>query len=188
MLLEEQASSRENGCWTGVLSPLIARVQGGGKGSCGWLLNGWGTYTGWGKSKKNTFSLWGRRGNHLYCSGGPEINMYNMGVGKMVRGLVCPFLHSKTLLGFIYSFVPGSPHTSLCLFLGPILWPLLIPCSCLTIYPFPFSHIWESSFKENGAMTALASSGWAGVPWGSGFPLPTLSGCIYGGRWESIEW
>ena len=42
-----------------------------------------------------------------------SINSYNMGEGKMLRGLVFPFLHSETLLGFIYSFVPGSPHTSL---------------------------------------------------------------------------
>ena len=34
----------------------------------------------------------------------------------MVRGLVFSFLHSKTLLGIIYSFVPGSPHTFLSIF------------------------------------------------------------------------
>ena len=45
-----------------------------------------------------------------------SINSYNMGEGKMLRGLVFPFLHYKTLLGFIYSFVPGSPHTSLSIF------------------------------------------------------------------------
>ena len=87
-----------------------------------------------------------------------SINSYNMGEGKMLMGLVFPFLHSKPSL-VLSSFVPGSPHTSLSLFLRPILWPLLIPCSCLTIYPFPFSHIWESSVKEKEVMTALASSG-----------------------------
>ena len=68
-------------------------------------------------------------------------------------------------------------------------WSLLIHCLCLTIYLFPFSGIWEPSLGGKGMMTTLAaSSGWAGVPWGSGFPLPTQSGTIYGGRWESIEW
>ena len=42
-----------------------------------------------------------------------SINSYNMGEENMLRGLVFPFLHYKTLLGFIYSFVPGSPQTSL---------------------------------------------------------------------------
>ena len=30
-----------------------------------------------------------------------SINSYNMGKGKMLTGLVFPFLHSKTLFGFI---------------------------------------------------------------------------------------
>ena len=33
------------------------------------------------KSRANTFSLWGRRGDRLYCS----INSYNMGEGRMIR-------------------------------------------------------------------------------------------------------
>ena len=86
-----------------------------------------------------------------------SINSYNMGERRTIR--VCfLFLHSKTLLGFIYSFVLGSPHSSLCLFLGPILWPYLIPCSCLTVYLYPFSGIWEPSLRGKGAMTTLASS------------------------------
>ena len=39
-----------------------------------------------------------------------SINSYNMGEGRIIKGLVFPFLHSKTLLGFICSFVLGSPH------------------------------------------------------------------------------
>ena len=54
--------------------------------------------------------------------------------GKVNKGQVFPFLHSKTLFGFICSFVLGSPHSFLSLFLGPIIWPLLIPCSCLSTY------------------------------------------------------
>ena len=38
-------------------------------------------YTGWGKSTANTFSLWGRRGDRLYCS----INSYNMGEERTIR-------------------------------------------------------------------------------------------------------
>ena len=88
--------------------------------------------------------------------------------------MVFLFLDSKTLLGFICSFILGSPHYSLSLFLGPILWPLLIPCSCLTVYLFPFSGIWEPSLRGKGAMTTLASSGCTEALWGSGFPLPAL--------------
>ena len=35
----------------------------------------------WGKSRANTFSLWDRRGDRLYCS----INSYNIGEGRMIR-------------------------------------------------------------------------------------------------------
>ena len=120
-----------------------------------------------GRIRQNTSSLWGRRGDSLYCS----INSYSGG-GKDDKGLVSPFLHSKTLLGYLlfHSWV----ITFFFLFLGPILWPLLIPCSCLAVYLFPFSAIWEPSLREKGAMTTLASSGCTGVSWGSGFPLPAL--------------
>ena len=73
-LLEQQASSGENQRWTGVLSILLyPGYKEWDRGLAGHLLIGWGTYPGWGKSKANTFSLWGRRENRLYCSGGPEI-------------------------------------------------------------------------------------------------------------------
>ena len=54
-------------------------------------------YTGWGKNRANTFSLWGRGRDRLYS----VINSYNMG-----QGLVFLFLHSKTLLGFYLLFPP----------------------------------------------------------------------------------
>ena len=53
-------------------------------------------------------------------------------------------------------------------------WSLLIPCSCLTVYLFPFSGIWEPSLRGKGAMTALAFSGCTGASWGFGFPLSAL--------------
>ena len=82
-----------------------------------------------------------------------------------------PSLVQSALLSLGYH-IPLS--LSLSLFLGPILWPLLIPCSSLTIYLFPFSGIWEPSLKGKGAMTTLASLGCTGASWGSGFPLPAL--------------
>ena len=66
-------------------------------------------------------------------------------------------------LGFLCTFVFGSPPSSLSLFLGLILWPLLIPCSRLTIYLFPFSGISEPGLSGKEVMTALASSGCRGV-------------------------
>ena len=77
---------------------------------------------GGGKNKANTSSLWGRRGDRLYCS----INSYNIREGRTIRVW---FFHSciprPSLV--ICSFILGSSHSSLSLFLGPILWPLLIP-------------------------------------------------------------
>ena len=68
-------------------------------------------YTGWGKRKPNTFSLWGRRGDRLCWSGGPEIHEQLQHRGqKDNKSLVFLFLHSKTLLGFICFFVLGSPQ------------------------------------------------------------------------------
>ena len=79
------------------------------------------------------------------------------------KGLVFPFLHSKTLLVLICSLVPGSPHSSLSLFLGPSLWPLLIPCSYLTTDLLHFSALWEHSLEGKGAMTTPTSSGCRGI-------------------------
>ena len=83
MLLEQRTSSRENWRWTGVLIPLLCPgYKEWDEGLAGHLLIGWGTCTGWwGKSRANTFSLWGRRGDRLYCS----INSYDMGEGRTIR-------------------------------------------------------------------------------------------------------
>ena len=50
----------------------------------------------------------------------------------------------------------------------------LAPFDNLTIYPFPFSGIWEPSVKGKGAMATLTSSGCIGASWGSGFPWSAL--------------
>ena len=76
-------------------------------------------------------------------------------------------------------------HIPPSLFLGPVLWPLLIPYSSLIIYLFPFSGIWEPSLKGKGVMTTLASSGCTGALWGSGFPLPGLCPGVFMQRDES---
>ena len=67
-------------------------------------------YTGWEKSKTNTspYGAGGETGSTAQ-EDLKSINSYNMGGGKGDKGLVFPFLHSKTLLGFICSFVLGSP-------------------------------------------------------------------------------
>ena len=61
MLLEQRASSRKNRPWTGSLAHFYSRGT-RSRGLVGHLLTGWGTYTGWRKSKANTFSLWGSQG------------------------------------------------------------------------------------------------------------------------------
>ena len=122
-----------------------------------------------GKSKVNTFSLCGEGGETVYT----VLLLVTVEEGRTIRVW---FLHSciprPSLV--ICSFVLGSPHSSLSLFLGPILWPLLIPCSCLAVYLFPFSAIWEPSLRGKGAMTTLDSSGFTGASWGSGVPLSAL--------------
>ena len=114
------------------------------------------------ESKAKTFSLWG--GGETGCTAQEDlksISSYTMGEGRMIR-VWFSFLYSFPL-GFLCSSVLGSPPSSLSLFLGPILWPLLICCSRLTIYLFPFSGIWEPGLRGRGAMTTLASSGCRGV-------------------------
>ena len=102
-------SSRENRHWTGVLSPfLYPGYKEWGWSLAGHLLIGWGMYTGWGKSRANTFSLWGRRGDRLYHS----INSYNKGKGRVIR--VC----------FFHSCIPSTP------------WFYLLFCAWVTTF-FP---------------------------------------------------
>ena len=65
----------------GSQSTFIARVQGVGQGSCRSFAD-WMRHVYWvGKSRANTFSLQGRRGDRLYCS----ISSYNMGEGRTIR-------------------------------------------------------------------------------------------------------
>ena len=70
-----------------------------------------------------------------------SVNSYNMGGGKDDKGLVFPFLHSKTLLGFIYSLVLGylSNFCVPCLNLQRYshllvhqFFPSLLPCICIS--------------------------------------------------------
>ena len=85
----QRASSRENWCWAGVLCPLLyPGYEAWDRGLEGRLLIGWGTYTGCRRSKADTSSLWGRRGDRLHCS----INSYSMGEGRMRRVW---FFHSR---------------------------------------------------------------------------------------------
>ena len=88
MLLEQRVSSRENQHWTGILSPLLYPVyKEWCRGLVGHLLIRWGTYTGWGMSKANNFSLCGTGGETSYTTQEDLkfINNYNMGEGRMIR-------------------------------------------------------------------------------------------------------
>jgi len=81
-----------------------------------------------GKSKANTLFLYGEGGETGY-TGREDLNsliVTTLGMeGKVDKGLVFPLLHSKTLLGFICSFVLGSPYES--------LWPPRIVRCCLAL-------------------------------------------------------
>ena len=137
-------------------------------------------HTGGGKSGANTSSVWGRRGGRL-CVPGTVTAWGREGV-RVCCFCSCiprPSLVSSALLSWGHHIPP--------LILGPILWPLLIPCSCLTIYLLPFSGIWEPGLRERGDDRSdffRLSRGIAGlwVPFASSLP-----GCIYGGRGESTE-
>ena len=159
-LLVQRASTRENWCWTGVLRPLLyPGFKEWDRGLEGHSLIRRGTYTGCRRSRANTSSLWGRRGDRSHCS----INSYNVGEGRTRRVWFFHFrLPRPSLVQSALSSLGYHIPLSLSLFLGPILWPLLLPCSSLTIYLFPFSGIWEPSLKGKGAMTTLASFGCTG--------------------------
>ena len=126
-------------------------------------------YTGWGKSRANTFSLWGRRGDRLYHS----INSYNKGKGRMIR--VC----------FFHSCIPSTPwfyllfcawvttFFPLFIFRANSLAPFdtLLMSNCLPISLL--RHLGTQS-QGKGAMTTLDSSGCTETLWGPGFPLPAV--------------
>ena len=126
-----------------------------------------------GKNREHIFSLWGKRGDRFYCSRGHKsVNSYTTGEGRTIRVW---FFHSciPRLSLVICSFILGSSHSSLFLFLGPILWPFLIPCSYLTVYLFPFSGIWEPGLRGKGRWLLWLLQA-AGASWGSRVPLPAL--------------
>ena len=153
------------------------------------LLNGWGTCTGWEKSKKDNFSLWGRRGDRLYCSGGPEIHQQlQHGGEKDAKGLVFSFLHSKTLLGFMCSLVPGSPHISLFIFranslalVDTLLMSNYLPISLLTHLGIQFQGKGGEDHSGFFRLNRGAMGLW--VPFA--YSVTEYYG---GGRWESMEW
>ena len=124
-----RASSRENRCWTGVLGPFL---QPGFRSRIGVLrvicrldeaciLRG-------GNSKAETFSLYGVEGETGYTAQEDLkfFNSYNKGERGMIRG--CFFsvpafqdlpwfyrsLHSMTVLGFFWSFIPWDTTKRSC--------------------------------------------------------------------------
>ena len=94
--------------WTGVLSPLLyPGYKEWDQSLVGHLLIRWGMYTGWGKIRANTFSLWGRRGERWYT--GQEdlkfINSYNTGYGREGRlgsGFSVPAFQDPTWFSLLF--------------------------------------------------------------------------------------
>ena len=110
-----------------------------------------------------------------------SISRHTMGEGRMVRAGP-PFLRSLPL-GLLCSSVLGSPPSSLSLFLGPILWPRLIPCSRLTTYfPSQAMGIWPQGKRGRWPLWLLQA---VGASWGSRFPLPALCQGAFTERDES---
>ena len=110
-----------------------------------------------------------------------SINSYNMGEGKMLMGLVFPFLHSKTLLGFIVfcpwvtAYLPLFIFTANSLALvDTLLMSNYLPISLLTHLGIQCQG--KRGDDRSGFFRLSRST------WGSGFLLPTLLGSIYGGR------
>ena len=99
----------------------------------------------------------------------------------MIRVWFFSIPDSKTLFGFIWCFILGSLHSSI---FGANSFTPFDSCSCLTIYLFPFSGLWEPNLKGKGVITVLASSGCTGVSWGSGFSLPAL---CQGDLWREMR-
>ena len=110
---------------------------------------GWGTYTGWGKSRANTSSLWGRRGDRSYRL----INSYNVEEGRTVR--VCfsvPALQDPPWFSLLF-----RPCVTTFRFLGP-LDALLMSCYLHT----SLLRHWGTQSQRKRAKTTLASSGCTG--------------------------
>ena len=179
------ASSRENQCWTRVLSPLLyPGYRSGIVGIVSHLLIGWGMHTGWGKSGANTFSLWGRRGDRLYCS----TNSYNIGEGKTRRSVFSvpafqdpPWFHLLFHPG-ITTFLPlvNFRANSLAPF-DTLLMSNYLPISL-------FRRLGTQSQRKRGDDHSDFFRLYRGIV-GLWVPFAcSLSGCIYRGRWESMEW
>ena len=166
MLLEQQASSRENWRWMGILSPLLTQGTRSGislyqvlRVICWWDE---AHILGRQKSRANTSSLWGRRGDRSHRF----INSYNVEEGRTVKGLVFPFPHSKTLLGSICSFVLGSPHSNSLDPFDTLLMSNYLNTSLL--------RHWGTQSQRKRGKDHSGVFGLYRVSWGSGFPLPVL--------------
>ena len=92
------------------------------------------------------------------------------GGGKDDKSLVFLFLHSKTLPGFICL----GHHNLPSLFLGPILWPLLIPWLMSNYLPISLLRHLGTQYQRKSGDDHSDFSGCTGVLWGSGFSLPAL--------------
>ena len=116
MLLEHWASSRENWCWTGVLSPLLhPGYKECGRGLEDHFLIGWGPYTGLGKSKVNNLSLCGvgEETGYTIQKDMKSINSYKTREGRTKRSVFSVPAFQDSLFFFfffIFFFDLGSLH------------------------------------------------------------------------------
>ena len=68
-----------------------------------------------------------------------------------------------TLLDSLWFYLLFCPWVTMFLPLFNFRANSLTPFDNITIYPFPFSGIWEPSLKDKGAMATLTSSGHIGA-------------------------
>ena len=105
MLLEHWASSRENWCWTGVLSPLLhPGYKECGRGLEDHFLIGWGPYTGLGKSKVNNLSLCGvgEETGYTIQKDMKSINSYKTREGRTKRSVFSVPAFQDSLFFFLF--------------------------------------------------------------------------------------
>ena len=127
----------------------------------GHLLIGWGTYTGFGERKANTFSLCGVGGETGYTAQEDLkfINSYNMGEGRTIRVLFFPFLLPRPSLGFFFFFLFFCPWDTTFPSIRVFSNESALHIRCPKYWSFSFSIspsneysglIWETAPKKQG--------------------------------------
>ena len=145
MLLEHWASSRENWCWTGVLSPLLhPGSKECGRGLEDHFLIGWGPYTGLVKSKINNLSLCGvgEETGYTIQKDMKSINSYKTREGRTKRSV------------FSVPAFQDSPWFYL------LFWPWVTTFSNESVIGIRWAKYWRfslhiSAFNDYSGMSSL---------------------------------